>query len=199
MPSILIATSNAHKTGEIREMMGADWVVTDLRAHPDLVLPEETGDTFEANAIIKAEAASAALGDTLVLSDDSGLEVDALGGRPGVRSARYSGEGATDRSNRERLKKELASLQGPFSGRFRCCMALAKEGRVIQAFHGAVEGQLIVDEQGEGGFGYDPLFIPLGFDQTFGVLPAETKNQLSHRARALAEVVRWLKEHGENL
>ena len=78
-------------------------------------------------------------------------------------------------------------------------MALAKEGRVIQTFHGAVEGQLIVDEQGEGGFGYDPLFIPQGFDQTFGVLPAETKNQLSHRARALAEVVRWLKEHGENL
>ena len=199
MPSILIATSNAHKTGEIREMMGADWEVTDLRGHPDLILPEETGDTFEANAIIKAEAASAALGDTMVLSDDSGLEVDALGGQPGVRSARYSGEGATDASNRTRLKKELSALQEPFPGRFRCCMALAKEGRVIQTFHGAVEGQLIVDEQGEGGFGYDPLFIPQGFDQTFGVLPAETKNQLSHRARALAEVVRWLKEHGENL
>lgn len=199
MPSILIATSNAHKTGEIREMMGTDWGVTDLRAHPDLILPEETGDTFEANAIIKAEAASATFKDMLVLSDDSGLEVDALGGQPGVRSARYSGEGATDASNRTRLKKELSALPGPFSGRFRCCMALAKDGRVIQTFHGTVEGQLIAEEQGEGGFGYDPLFVPQGFDQTFGVLPAETKNQLSHRARALAEVVRWLKEHGDKL
>ena len=194
---LLIATSNAHKTAEIRAMLGPDWEVEDLRAHPELVLPEESGDTFEANAIIKAEAASEALPGVLVLSDDSGLEVDALEGAPGVRSARYAGEKATDADNRERLKRELASHPMPqdgsgFRGRFRCCMAVARDGKALATFDGSVEGHLILQEQGAGGFGYDPLFIPDGYADTFGVLPSEVKNQLSHRARALAKVVAWL-------
>jgi XTP/dITP diphosphohydrolase len=195
MKHLLIATSNAHKTQEIRAMLGAGWDVADLRAHPALPVPEETGDTFEANAIIKAESASAALPDVLVLSDDSGLEVDALGGDPGVRSARYAGEDATDADNRERLKAELGNIAEPaegFRGRFRCCMAVARGGRTLKTFHGTVEGRLIGLEEGAGGFGYDPLFIPDGHDHTFGVLPADLKNRLSHRSRALSQVVEWL-------
>lgn len=198
MPQLLVATSNSHKTAEIQSMLGSAWEVLDMRAHPGLVLPEETGDTFEANAIIKAEGASMALPELLVLSDDSGLEVDALGGHPGVKSARYAGESATDADNREKLKRELSGLNGPFAGRFRCCMAVARGGKAVKTFSGAVEGSLVLLEQGEGGFGYDPLFVPDGFEKTFGELPSETKNQLSHRARALAQVIEWLDSQAES-
>jgi XTP/dITP diphosphohydrolase len=193
---LLVATSNAHKTAEIAAMIGAAWQVVDLRDYPALVSPEEDGDTFEANARIKAEAASLVLPDLLVLSDDSGLEVDALGKAPGVRSARYAGPQATDKDNRERVKLELRELGLNGSpARFRCCMVLAKAGQTLAVFSGAVEGNLRVEEQGDGGFGYDALFVPVGYDDTFGLLPGEVKNQLSHRARALAQVVDWLAKH----
>lgn len=198
MPQLLVATSNAHKTAEIQSMLGPGWQVTDLRAHPQLPVPEETGATFEVNAVIKAEAASRELPDLLVLSDDSGLEVDALAGQPGVTSARYAGTNASDADNRAKLKRALAALSDhdtPFVGRFHCCMAVAQGGAVLGTFHGTVEGQLVLQERGIGGFGYDPLFMPDGFAQTFGELPAETKNGLSHRARALAKVVEWLARH----
>lgn len=193
---LLVATGNAHKTQEIAAMLGDKWVVEDLRAHPGLGSPEESGATFEANARIKAEAASAMLAGRWVLSDDSGLEVDALGGEPGVYSARYGGEGTGDAGNRERLKRELVSVgqdrENGWTARFRCCMAVALDGVTLAVFNGAVEGRIVASEQGEGGFGYDPLFIPDGYKDSFGVLPAETKNSLSHRARALAQMVRWL-------
>lgn len=191
---LIFATSNAHKTEEVAAILGARWQVTDLRAHPHVVLDEETGDTFEDNAIIKAVSGSRQLPGQLVLADDSGLEVDALGGAPGVRSARYAGETATAADNRVKLKAELAkkAQYTRFAGRFRCCMVLARDGEVLHITHGSVEGHLITREQGEGGFGYDPLFIPAGFSETFGVLPAETKNQLSHRARALAAMQQQL-------
>lgn len=168
--------------------------IADLRDHPDLVLPEETGLTFEANAIIKAAGGSAHLPGVLVLADDSGLEVDALGGAPGVRSARYAGENATDAGNREKLKAELAKScsHAPFTGRFRCCMALVRDGRTLHVAHGVVEGTLRLHEQGSAGFGYDPLFTPDGFTDTFGVLPSKTKNRLSHRAKALASLRAWM-------
>ena len=193
---LVFATSNAHKTEEVAAILGGQWQVTDLRSHPGVTLDEETGDTFEANAIIKAVSGSRQLPGLLVLADDSGLEVDALGGAPGVRSARYAGENATAADNREKLKSELnRKLQYTrFAGRFQCCMVLARDGEVLHVTHGVVEGQLITREQGEGGFGYDPLFIPDGFRDTFGVLPAETKNQLSHRARALAAMKQKLAE-----
>lgn len=175
-------------------MLGEEWQVEDLRAHPGLQVPDETGNSFEANAIIKARAASDALPGRLVLADDSGLEVDALGGAPGVWSARYSGLNATDKSNRDRLKVELGLVEAapPFTGRFHCCMALVRDGQLLKVTHGSVEGNLILEEQGTGGFGYDPLFIPEGFVHTFGVLPEEVKNELSHRARAMAEMRAWL-------
>jgi len=185
---LLFATSNAHKTEEVAAILGAKWQVADLRAHPHIVLDEETGDTFEANAIIKAVSGSRQLPGQLVLADDSGLEVDALSGAPGVRSARYAGDTATAADNRAKLIAELAkkAQYTRFAGRFHCCMVLARDGAVLHVTHGSVEGSLLTQEKGEGGFGYDPLFIPAGFAETFGVLPAETKNQLSHRARALA-------------
>jgi XTP/dITP diphosphohydrolase len=188
MSRLVFATSNAHKTEEVAAILGEEWQVEDLRAHPGVTLDEETGDTFEANAIIKAVSGSRGVPGLLVLADDSGLEVDALGGAPGVRSARYAGETADAADNRAKLKTELAKQpqDSRFSGRFRCCMVLAKDGAVLHVTHGSVEGQLLTEEVGAGGFGYDALFIPDGFTETFGVLPAETKNQLSHRARALA-------------
>lgn len=193
MHRLIFATSNAHKVEEVAAMLGAPWLVHGLREHPHVTLPEETGTTFEANAILKAEAASAALPGLLVIADDSGLEVDALGGEPGVYSARYAGAAATDADNRVRLKAELRKLPpARFSGRFRCCLALARDGRTLHVTHGSVEGSLRMEEQGVGGFGYDALFQPDGYADTFGILPPEVKNQLSHRARALAEMKRWL-------
>ncbi|MCE9518150.1 MAG: non-canonical purine NTP pyrophosphatase [Verrucomicrobia bacterium] len=203
MQKLFVATGNRHKTKEIRAMLGDGWKIEDLSSHPHLPQPEETGAIFAENAAIKAVAASQALPGMLVLSDDSGLEVDALGGAPGVISARYAGVGAGDADNRNKLKDELAQLsrQGaaqPFTGRFRCCMCLARDGAVLGVFDGAVEGRLLLEEEGAGGFGYDVLFVPDGFNNSFGTLPAETKNQLSHRARALAKVAAWLAANQHN-
>ena len=193
MAALLIATKNAHKTAEIRAML-PDREVRDLTAHPDIPAPEETGATFVENAAIKAVAAAARF-TGLVLADDSGLEVDALGGAPGVISARYAGPGASDADNRARLLRELeaSGARGKErTARFRCVMALAETGAILGTFDGAVEGFIINQEKGAGGFGYDALFVPAGFCETFGQLPAETKNQLSHRARALAKVTAFL-------
>ena len=190
MRRILIATKNAHKTAEIRAILGAGWEVCDLTTFPEIVAPEETGATFQDNARIKAEAASRVFAG-LVLSDDSGLEVDALGGEPGVQSALYAGVHGDDTANRARLKRELATcgVPQPWNARFRCVLALAEAGRTVATFDGRVEGCVIAAEQGAGGFGYDALFIPEGHTQTFAELPSEVKNALSHRARALAEAV----------
>jgi XTP/dITP diphosphohydrolase len=123
----------------------------------------------------------------MVVADDSGLEVDALKGAPGVYSARYAGEGATDQQNVERLLAELrrSGVRPPFSARFRCVLALARNGEAVKTFDGAVEGTIVDAPRGEGGFGYDPVFLPTGFEQTFGELTAEKKNSLSHRGRAI--------------
>jgi len=195
MPRLLIATKNAHKTAEIAAILHG-WEVTDLTAHPEIPAPEETGTTFAENAGIKAVAASL-LFPGVVLSDDSGLEVDALGGAPAVTSARYAGPAATDADNRARLLRELTTegARGKArSARFRCVIAVAEAGTVLATFSGAVEGIIVNEEKGAGGFGYDALFVPEGFCETFGQLPATTKNQLSHRARALAGASAFLKE-----
>ncbi len=194
MRALLIATHNSHKTAEIRAMLGGHFDVRDLNAHPEIPAALETGNTFEANAIIKAlEAARIFPG--LVLSDDSGLEVDAIGGAPGVHSARYAGECASDAENRAKLLDTLKSLPPcghSHSARFRCVMALAEDGKILGTFEGSVEGQLILEERGESGFGYDTLFIPAGEQETFAQLRAEIKNQLSHRAFALAKLRSFL-------
>src|SRR5688572_21901261 len=160
MPApLLIATKNAHKTAEIAAMLGPEWTVEDLTAHPHITAPEETGATFAENAAIKALAATRHF-PGLVLADDSGLEVDALDGGPGVHSARYAGSAATDADNRARLLRELRAY--PATARFRCVLVLVQGDRVLATRDGVVEGAIINAERGEGGFGYDALFIPAG-------------------------------------
>lgn len=188
---LLVSTRNAHKVSEIREILGADFDVLDLSAIPAVGEVEETGTTFEENATLKALAVSKHF-DGWVIADDSGLEVDFLGGAPGVWSARFSGVGATDASNRALLLQKLAGVRGKErSGRFRCVIVLAREGGKRASFSGAVEGVLINQEKGSGGFGYDSLFVPEGHCSTFAELGAEVKNALSHRARALAALRAW--------
>jgi XTP/dITP diphosphohydrolase len=168
-------------------------MVSDLTALPADEAPEETGTTFFENAAIKAVAGSRRV-KGWVLSDDSGLEVDLLDGAPGVYSAVYAGPTATDAENRAKLKRALANkgVTSPTSARFRCVMAIARDGEVIGQFEGAVEGMVCAEERGEGGFGYDALFIPEGYDHTFAELPPAVKNALSHRSRALAGVIEFL-------
>jgi XTP/dITP diphosphohydrolase len=192
MPAVLLATSNQHKTAEIRALLGPGWTAEDLSSHTDWPQVEETGATFAENAALKAVAASLRLPGALVIADDSGLEVEALNGDPGVRSARYAGETADDAANRRKLLAELSGRES--SARFRCHIAIARGGAWLAGFDGAVEGCIVPEERGGGGFGYDCLFIPAGFQQTFGELPPEVKNRLSHRAAALALAVAWLKQ-----
>ena len=186
---LIVATHNSHKTEEIREMLSAYFTrVEDLSSHPDIPPADETGTTFEENANIKAIEASRLLPGATVLADDSGLEVDVLDGKPGVFSARYSGVNATDKSNRRKLLEELEKIGEANSrpaARFRCVLSLAKDGNVLGNFDGAVEGTVCHEERGESGFGYDPVFIPEGYEETFGELSSETKNSMSHRSRAL--------------
>ena len=187
MNHLLLATRNAHKTREFAEILGPDFVVRDLSGESAAPVVEETGTTFAENAILKAVAISKWSGD-LVVADDSGLEVEALNGAPGVYSARYAGEGATDQQNVERLLVELrrSGAHPPFAARFRCVLALARNGETVDTFEGAVEGTIVEPPRGEGGFGYDPVFQPTGFEQTFSELPPEKKNSLSHRGGAIS-------------
>jgi XTP/dITP diphosphohydrolase len=195
MIPLLVATHNAHKTAEIASMLAGVLDVADLRSLPDAPEVEETGSTFAENAALKATAISFFTGGW-ALADDSGLEVDALGGEPGVRSARFAGDIATDADNNHLLLSRLAALpDAPRTARFRCVLAQAHQGELIETFDGAVEGRVIESLRGPGGFGYDPLFIPKGYDTTFGELPAGVKNAISHRSRALGKFREWLDTH----
>jgi XTP/dITP diphosphohydrolase len=192
MQPLLLATRNTNKTREFRELLGEDFDVHDLSLFDEVAIPKESGRTFEENAILKAVAASQdrRVQDRylLVVADDSGLEVDALGGAPGIFSARYAGETASDKENIDKLLSELARRNAPLDqrpARFHCVIALAHEGRLLGKFEGIVEGSIVDLPRGSRGFGYDPIFVPDGFDQTFAELPADTKNKISHRARAI--------------
>ena len=193
-PVLIIATRNSHKTLEIQEILGPEFMVRDLSSFSDIPEIAETGKTFEENAILKAVTVSQLVGD-IVLADDSGLEVDALGGAPGVYSARYGGEPSDDRRNNEKLLQELERVDPQKlrrQARFRCVLAIARAGNVLKTFSGEVEGTIGAAPRGSGGFGYDPLFIPNGFAQTFGELPASIKNELSHRGRAFSRAMPFL-------
>lgn len=196
MIKLLVATGNAHKTEEISAILGNGYEVADLKSHPSLPSVEETGTTFLENATLKAVEISRQV-PGLVLSDDSGLEVDALGGAPGVYSARYAGEDGNDELNNEKLLRELGNTpNSERGGRFRCVMALAENGELLAHFDGSVEGRIISERHGSGGFGYDPLFVPAGHEQSFAELGEAVKNTLSHRARAMEKVSAWLRERG---
>jgi XTP/dITP diphosphohydrolase len=199
MISLLIATRNSHKTQEFRKILEPDFDVHDLAAHPEIPEIIESGSTFAENAALKAVAVSKRC-EEIVLGDDSGLEVDLLDSAPGIFSARYSGEKATAQQNIEKLLREIveatsrrfSSRKRPeaasTSARFRCFLALARQAELLAIFEGVVEGKIIESPRGSGGFGYDPIFVPNGFDQTFAELPEETKNQISHRARAVNQM-----------
>jgi len=193
---LLLATRNAHKTREFRELLGPEFGVIDLSSFPEIAIPEETGRTFEENATLKAIAASKKL-PSFVIADDSGLEVDALGRAPGIFSARYAGENAGDVRNVSKLLGELGKRNiatEKRSARFRCVIALARNGRVLGVFEGFVEGKIVEPPRGSGGFGYDPIFEPKGFDQTLAEMTAESKNQISHRAQAIAALRQGLRD-----
>src|ERR1044071_5032967 len=155
MREVILATHNAHKTREFRELLGKHFDVRDLSVVPEIKLPEETGRTFEENARLKALAVSQAR-NVLVLADDSGLEVDALGGAPGILSARYAGANAGDRDNIEKLLRELARADADNisqrAARFRCVLALARAGKILDIFSGVVEGAIVDPPRGSSGF-----------------------------------------------
>jgi XTP/dITP diphosphohydrolase len=191
---LLIATRNAHKTREFAEILGKEFEVCDFSSVPDALEVEETGATFEENAVLKALATSQDR-HLFVVADDSGLEVDALDGAPGIHSARYSGQDATDQQNVDMLLSDLArrNVSPPKrTARFRCVIALARDGKLLKAFEGIVDGIIVDLPRGEHGFGYDPIFVPNGFDRTFAELPAETKNKISHRAQAARKLAHYL-------
>jgi XTP/dITP diphosphohydrolase len=194
---LIVATRNTHKTHEIQHILGPDFRVRDLGTHPDVSEVPESGASFEENAKIKALAASKQL-PALVIADDSGLEVDALAGAPGIYSARYAGPNATDRDKIDKLLRELERIRATHDrrhARFRCVVALARDGNLLGTFEGIVGGRIADEVRGDSGFGYDPIFIPEGTEQTFGELPTEMKNAISHRAkaiRALADTLRRL-------
>src|SRR2546421_1202806 len=196
---LLLATRNRHKTREFRELLSHDFKVLDLSSFPEVVIPDETGRTFEQNASLKAVAASQDR-HLLVIADDSGLEVDALGGAPGIYSARYAGENASDAVNVNKLLNELRAgnvISERPSARFRCVIALAQNGKLRGTFEGVVEGTIVDPPRGTGGFGYDPVFQPDGFEQTFAEMAAELKNKISHRAKAIPALTAALRGNGK--
>ena len=190
MIPLLLATRNPHKTREFAQLLGHDFRVRDLTLEPHVPEIVESGSTFEENATLKAVAVSKIFPDDVVIADDSGLEVAALGGAPGIFSARYAGEPANDRRNVEKLLRELQDARDR-SARFRCVIALAKNGEVMTTVAGQVAGTITTLPRGEHGFGYDPIFVPEGFSETFAELMSETKNTISHRAKAAAQLVQY--------
>jgi XTP/dITP diphosphohydrolase len=191
---LVLASANAGKQREFAALLAPLGIELLLQSALGIDSVAETGTTFEANALLKARHAASQAGRP-ALADDSGLEVDALDGRPGVWSARFAGAAATDADNNAQLLAQLAAVPRERRGaRFRCILALvrsADDARPLIA-SGSWEGSIALRPAGDGGFGYDPLFIPEGHQQTAAELPPAQKNALSHRARALAALVAQL-------
>jgi XTP/dITP diphosphohydrolase len=188
MVKLLIATNNLHKIGEYQEILAELPVELTYPANEGLTLdPEETGTTFEENALIKARAFVEASG-LPTLADDSGLEVDALGGEPGVYSARYGNTARYDQIGRYQLVLDkLTAKNLPWAertARFRCVVAVARDGGTIDTVEGTVEGFIAYEPQGSGGFGYDPIFYVPEFDRTLAQMTSAEKHRISHRGRA---------------
>jgi XTP/dITP diphosphohydrolase len=187
---LIVATRNAHKTREIQQILGPNFAVTDLTAHPEIGEITESGTSFEENAKLKVITVSRKLPD-LVIADDSGLEVEALGGAPGIHSARYAAANASDKEKIAKLLRRLAKINANSDqrrARFCCVVAVARNGQVLGTVEGVVEGKIAERPRGSNGFGYDPIFIPKGFEQTFAELPEEVKNNISHRAKAIRKL-----------
>jgi len=186
MTTLVLATRNPHKVDELAAMLaGLPVSVLSFADFPDMPEVVEDGETLEENAAKKAVEVAAFTG-LPALADDTGLEVDALGGAPGVHSARYSGENADGPRNNRKLLSELSGVSG--SGRsaeFRCVVALALPDCEARTVEGATRGVILEGERGDGGFGYDPLFLPDGHDRTYAEMSAAEKNVISHRGKAI--------------
>jgi XTP/dITP diphosphohydrolase len=186
-PVLVLATGNPGKARELLALLaGVPFEIRTLADYPPFTVPEETGDTYEANARIKAEATVRHTG-ALSLGDDSGIEVDALGGAPGIRSARFGGPALDDRGRARHLLAHIAHVcDADRTARFRCVIALAGPDGRVRTVAGECEGRITREPRGTGGFGYDPVFFypPLG--RTFAELTDEEKSEVSHRGRAAA-------------
>jgi XTP/dITP diphosphohydrolase len=197
---LVLATGNTGKVREYRRLLAGTGfgIVTPAELGLD-VRPEETGATFADNAVIKAEALAEATGMPS-LADDSGLEVDALGGQPGVESARYGGAGLDDIGRFLLVLRRLAGVpEERRTARFRCAIALAAPRRETVVVEGTVEGRIALEARGEGGFGYDPVFLPEGRRRTMAELSPGEKDALSHRARAAVRIRPELERLPENI
>lgn len=191
---IVFATHNQHKAAEAREILGKDWLLKDLREIGCLTDIPETADTLKGNALQKAQFVV----DNYHINcfaDDTGLEIEALNGRPGVYSARYAGEHCSFSDN---MNKVLQEMQGVTNRKacFKTVIALILDGEVFY-FEGRVDGVITTEPHGSEGFGYDPIFLPDGFNQTFAEMPAHEKNQISHRGRAMRKLIAFLNEHSK--
>lgn len=196
MSSLLLGTRNPGKVIEITSILaGSGWSFSSLREFPDVGEAEENFVTFAENAIAKASFYASATG-LCALADDSGLEVEALGGAPGVFSARYAGADASDADRRTLLLSELAKVgDSNRRARFVAVVAIATPtGEILNISEGICNGTITFSPRGTGGFGYDPLFMPDGYTQTFAELPDTIKNQISHRARALVGIREFLSQ-----
>lgn len=198
MCKVLIATNNPHKLAEYREILAGLPVQLTSPGEEGFELdPEETGQSFEENAVLKATAFAEASG-LLTLADDSGLEIDALGGEPGIYSARYNNTAKDDHAGRcQVVLKKLAAQQTPWAertARFRCVIALANREKVFGTVSGAVEGFIALEPKGSGGFGYDPIFFVPELNKNMAELSAKAKHNISHRGRAVRAALPLIKK-----
>ena len=192
MEKLIVASNNKNKLKEFSAILGARYEIVSMRdAGVDTDI-EENGTTFEANALIKAEYVAKVTG-CAAIADDSGLEVDALGGAPGVYSARYCGRHGDDEANNDLLLKNLRDVPAPRTGRYVAAIALVRPGKEAIVRRGTCDGEILFERRGTGGFGYDPLFL-CETGETFAEVSAETKNAISHRRRGIEAVVRALEE-----
>ena len=197
MDLVVLATRNEGKARELTRLLeGAVKRVQTLRDHPEVTLPPETGSSYRENAFAKARAVNEALG-LPALGDDSGLEVDALDRGPGLYSARFAGEGATDAANNARLLQSLAGVPPDRrTARYHCALVLVRGQDDVLEVDGVCEGRILDAPRGGQGFGYDPLFLPEGEMLTFSELPSSRKDSISHRGRAAALLGRAIR-HGD--
>jgi XTP/dITP diphosphohydrolase len=191
---LVLASSNKHKADEIRQLLPEGFFLRTLAEAGFTSQIEESADTIKGNSLLKARVVSDFLKASglhaAVIADDSGLEVDSLGGKPGVYSARYAGEGASDESNNKKLLAEMRTVTDR-KARFVTVITLIAEGKPF-FFEGEISGTIAHEARGHAGFGYDPLFIPTGYRSTFAELGPEVKKQISHRAQAINKLLRFL-------
>lgn len=196
MKTIYLASGNTHKLIELQtalDQAGLPVKVSGPEEIGGMPEVEETGSTFESNSLLKAYGLKD-VGplDGWYLADDSGIEIDALGGRPGVISARYAGLDCDDEANNEKVLQEMTDVSSSDrTCRFRCVLALVGDG-LEETFDGACEGKLLFERCGSGGFGYDPLFLPNESEHTFAEISLEEKSKISHRAKALVKLINWI-------